>query len=85
MNEPQPSADSRQSPLLTIAACVFVLLLAYMFSCVNDIEGIISGRTNQRMAPASQAASNLEERAQRPRVDSNAASQNLTAAQLAEN
>jgi hypothetical protein len=43
MDASDTTTESRQSPLLTIAACVFVVLLALLFSCVNNLER--TGRT----------------------------------------
>lgn len=38
MDANDTATEPRQSPLLTIAACVFVVLLALLFSCVNNFE-----------------------------------------------
>jgi hypothetical protein len=38
MDANDTTTEPRQSPLLTVAACVFVVLLALLFSCVNDLE-----------------------------------------------
>lgn len=38
MDANDTATEPRQSPLLTIAACVFVVLLALLFSCVNNLE-----------------------------------------------
>jgi len=38
MNRPHDSADQTHNPYLTVAACIFVILLSYLFSCVTSAD-----------------------------------------------
>lgn len=53
--------DRPRSRSLTAAACVLILLLAYLFSCVPGLEGADPRRSAARMAPTTLPASTPEE------------------------
>ncbi|MFC2144072.1 hypothetical protein ACFLQM_00085 [Acidobacteriota bacterium] len=60
--KPTPSFEDRPRSLsLTVAACMFVILFAYLFSCVPRLEGANPRRPAARTAPSRLPASTPEE------------------------
>jgi CubicO group peptidase (beta-lactamase class C family) len=45
-------SDEPRRPLLTAAACLFVLVIGYLFSCVGTSEGTVPVRPITRLAPS---------------------------------
>jgi len=60
--KPTPSFEDRPRSIpLTAAACVFVILLAYLFSCVPGLEGANPRRPASRQVPFQLPISTAEE------------------------
>ena len=61
MNRFEGPSDEPRYPFLTAAACLFVLVLGYLFSCVASSEGTVPSRPDARFAPISFPTSTPEE------------------------